>query len=285
MTFYVTRSLQIALMLSMFAAAPCSLSASPPTSGKPATAEPARPPQTVLLDAWFNSQQRKSASGQMEYYHYKWNDASDSGFSLLGQAFREDGVATKTLYTAPTRGNLTAAQYYIIVSPDNATKSPHPHYMTSTAALQTAGWVKAGGVLLLLENDPANADIVHLDLLADIFGLHFNNVLVHHVVDRNLEMGRIDVPGGGAVFSLPHTLFMKDTCSLSLSGHAVAVLQDKGIVLMATAKYGKGTVFAVTDPWLYNEYTNGKNLPAEYDNLAAGKELVRWLIEQHAKAD
>ena len=233
-----------------------------------------------MLDAWFNSQQRKNASGQMEYFHYKWDDTSDSGFSLLGQVFRDDGVATKTLYTAPTHSNLAGAQYYTIVSPDNVAKNPHAHFMTGASARQIAAWVKAGGVLLLLENDPANADIVHLDKLADIFGLHFNNVLVHHVVGRDLEMGRIDVRGG-AVFSHAHTLFMKDTCSLSLSGHAVAVLQDKGIILMATAKYGKGTVFAVTDPWLYNEYTNGKSLPANYDNLAAGKELVRWLIEQH----
>ncbi len=25
---------------------------------------------------------------------------------------------------------------------------------------------------------------------------------------------------------------------------------------MATAKYGKGTVYAMVDPWLYNEYTD-----------------------------
>jgi unsaturated rhamnogalacturonyl hydrolase len=49
---------------------------------------------------------------------------------------------------------------------------------------------------------------------------------------------------------------------------------------MATAKYGKGTVFATVDPWLYNEYTDGRKLGAEYDNFAAGKELVRWIFTQ-----
>ena len=49
---------------------------------------------------------------------------------------------------------------------------------------------------------------------------------------------------------------------------------------MATAKFGKGTVFAIVDPWLYNEYTDGRKLPAEYDNYAAGKELVRWILRQ-----
>jgi unsaturated rhamnogalacturonyl hydrolase len=42
-------------------------------------------------------------------------------------------------------------------------------------------------------------------------------------------------------------------------------------------------VFAVTDPWLYNEYTDGNKLPPEYDNFAAGNELVQWLIDQRAK--
>ena len=49
---------------------------------------------------------------------------------------------------------------------------------------------------------------------------------------------------------------------------------------MASAKYGKGTVFAVADPWVYNEYTNGQNLPPEYDNLGGAVELVNWLVKQ-----
>jgi unsaturated rhamnogalacturonyl hydrolase len=57
------------------------------------------------------------------------------------------------------------------------------------------------------------------------------------------------------------------------------VLQDRGDILMATAKYGRGTVFAVADPWIYNEYTNG-HLPPEYDNLAGAAELVQWLVNQ-----
>ena len=46
------------------------------------------------------------------------------------------------------------------------------------------------------------------------------------------------------------------------------------------AKYGKGTVYAMVDPWLYNEYTDGRKLPAMYDNLAGGEELVRWALKQ-----
>ena len=234
----------------------------------------------VVVDAWFNSQQRTNAAGQMEYFHYKWDDVSNSGFFLFGQVFRGFGMATDTLYSAPTVANLKKAQIYIIVSPDIPAKNPHPHYVQAEDARQVAEWVKGGGVLLLMGNDPANGELEHLDQLADTFGIHFNPVLSHHVVGKDHEPGRIPVAGGGAVFRFPHLFYMKDTCTISVKGPAVPVLQDRGDVLMATAKYGKGTVFAVADPWIYNEYTNGQNLPPEYDNLAGAVELVRWLVKQ-----
>ncbi|HKO14235.1 MAG TPA: hypothetical protein VJV22_19860, partial [Acidobacteriaceae bacterium] len=137
-----------------------------------------------------------------------------------------------------------------------------------------------GGVLVLMENDPDNADITHLDTLADKFGLHFNNVLVHHVVGDEFATGRIDVRTALAPFTHPHVLYMKDTCSLALSKSANPLLVWKGDTLMAVARYGKGTVVAVTDPWLYNEYTDGRKLPPDYDNFAAGMDFVGWLLDQ-----
>ena len=233
----------------------------------------------VLLDAWYNSQRRRNAAGESELYHYKWNDTADSGYSLFGQIFRSDGVATLTLESAPTLAKLKDAKVYIIVSPDNPAKNPQPHYMNVAEADQIAAWVRGGGVLLILENDPANADIPHMDILADRFGLHFNNVLVHHVIGDDFPMGRIDVRTPAPPFTHPHVLYMKDTCSLTLSKGARPLLRWKGDTLMATARYGSGTAVAVTDPWLYNEYTNGR-LPSEYDNYAAGKEFVHWLLQQ-----
>jgi unsaturated rhamnogalacturonyl hydrolase len=73
---------------------------------------------------------------------------------------------------------------------------------------------------------------------------------------------------------------MKDVCTISVSGPAKPVLAEGDDIFMAVAKYGKGTVYAVVDPWLYNEYTDGRKLPALYDNYAAGKELARWILEQ-----
>jgi unsaturated rhamnogalacturonyl hydrolase len=237
----------------------------------------------VLLDAWYNSQQRKNAAGQLESYHYKWNDFSNSGYSLLGHMLRSRGLKAETLPAAPTSENLRDASYYLIVSPDIPVKNPNPHYMTSADAEAIAGWVRRGGVLILMENDPPNADLEHLNLLADRFGIHFDNVLHHHILGEHVEDGRIPVAGGGPLFERPHTLYMKDTCAISLSGSATALLHDRGDVMMATARYGRGTVFAAVDPWLYNEYTDGRNNPAiysQFDNFAAGTELVRWLIQQ-----
>ena len=43
-------------------------------------------------------------------------------------------------------------------------------------------------------------------------------------------------------------------------------MQHKGDVIMATARFGRGTVFALGDSWPYNEYVDGRKLPAEFEN-------------------
>ena len=90
------------------------------------------------------------------------------------------------------------------------------------------------------------------------------------------------IPGAGPIFHNPHTAYVKEICTIAVKSPAVSLLTDRGDILMAKAKYGKGTVFATVDPWLYNEYTAGRKLPAGYDNYAAGKELARWILEQVA---
>jgi unsaturated rhamnogalacturonyl hydrolase len=48
---------------------------------------------------------------------------------------------------------------------------------------------------------------------------------------------------------------------------------------MAVARLGKGSVFAVGDPWLYNEYVDGRKLPPEFENYKAATDLSRWLLK------
>lgn len=280
----ILRTFPVAFSLSLCSTAtPQQLSSSvksPAMQSAPVPAATTVRVERVIVDAWFNSQQRLNAAGRNEYFHYKWNDQSDSGFSIFGQMFLSDGATLDTLYRAPTTDRLDTAQIYIIVSPDNPAKNPHPHYVQPNDADQVVAWVKQGGVLVLMENDPANADINHLNLIGDRFGIHFDEVLKHNVIGNQLAPGYIPVSSGGLLFQHSHTLYMKDTCGMSVKYPASPLLEDKAGIVMATAKYGKGTVFAVVDPWLYNEYTDPrKNLPQQ-DNYEAGKEFVHWLLKQ-----
>jgi len=180
----------------------------------------------------------------------------------------------------PTVKNLQQAQVYIIVSPDIPVKNPKSNYMRAEDAAEIAEWVKAGGVLVIMENDPGNADIEHLNLLSEHFGIHFNNVLRNTVDGNKFEMGKVEIPGGGPIFHDAHNAYLKEICTITTTAPATSQLIDRGDTLMATAKYGKGTVYATVDPWIYNEYLDGRKLPASFDNYAAAKELVRWILTQ-----
>jgi len=235
---------------------------------------------TVLVDGWFNSQQRTDGFGQKVYFHYKWNTWDEPGYSLFGHIFRNYGADTAELDAEPTAASLRNSQVYVIVSPDNLDKNPHPHYANAEDAAQIAQWVKAGGVLMIMENDTSYADLEHFNVVSEEFGIHFNSVLRKHVIGTNWEQGKIVIDGEGPIFHHPHTIYVKDVCTISVSGPAHVALSEGSDIFMATAKYGKGTVYAMVDPWLYNEYTDGRKLPASYDNFAAGNELVRWVLEQ-----
>ncbi len=235
---------------------------------------------TVLLDGWFNSQKRTDAFGKEVLFHYKWDTQDHPGYSLFGHIFRNFGAETKVLDAEPTLENLRKAQVYMIASPDNQDKNPHPNYATARDATQIAEWVKAGGVLAIMENDTSFADLDHFNVVAEKFGMHFNSVLRKHVIGTNWEQGKIVLDGSGPIFHHPHTIYVKDVCTISVKVPAVSTLNEDDDIYMATGKFGKGTVYAFVDPWLYNEYTDGRALPAEYNNYAGGVELVRWLLQQ-----
>jgi len=88
------------------------------------------------------------------------------------------------------------------------------------------------------------------------------------------------VTQGNAIFKTARQLYLKEISTLSLAPPAKALLQHNGDVIMATARFGRGTVFAVGDPWLYNEYVDGRKLPAEFENYKAARDLSRWLLQQ-----
>jgi unsaturated rhamnogalacturonyl hydrolase len=232
------------------------------------------------MDAWFNSQTRKNALGQSELYHYKWDDDSASGYSLFGRAFESYGVSLATLPAAPTAAALAKASIYLIASPDIPAKNPAPHYMDKPSGDAIEAWVRSGGVLLLFSNDRDNTEFTHFNTLADRFGIHFNPVLSHHVVGDDHSTGEVVIPPANTgIFGEGFTAFMKDTSSITVSGPARAVVTDHGDIMIAISHVGKGVVLAVTDPWVYNEYADGRKM-RQYDGFEAAQDLAAWAARQ-----
>jgi len=236
--------------------------------------------QTVTLDYYFNHEVHKGKSGQQERYHYMWEDKENTGFSILGDAFKSNGAKLKSLDEAPTIADLKGTDIYIIVDPDTKKESPNPNYIEEKDITEIEKWVKAGGVLVMMANDSANVELPHFNNLAAKFGMHFNDDLQNHVIDDNHFQDGGVITANNPIFKTADKIFMKDVCSIGLTGPARAGLKNSnGAVIIAIAKYGKGTVFAVGDPWLYNEYVNGR-LPPGYENKKAADDVAGWLIKQ-----
>jgi len=55
-------------------------------------------------------------------------------------------------------------------------------------------------------------------------------------------------------------------------------LTENGKVLIAEANYGKVYVFAIGDPWIYNEYIDHDRLPIGFENRKAAENLTDYLL-------
>jgi unsaturated rhamnogalacturonyl hydrolase len=236
--------------------------------------------QVFLLDDYYNAEKKKDIRGVEYAYHYKWPEMYNNGFSFLGNVVTSNGLQTKTLSEAPTLSRLNDASIYMIVDADNVGDNPTPNYMSDKDAQEIYNWVKAGGVLVLFHNDKPNADFTSFNKLSDLFGIHFNEDTHNRVVGKDYEGGKIVVPAGNQILKNVQTIYQKEVCSITVKAPAQPVLTKGELVIFATAKIGKGTVFATGDPWLYNEYTDGRMLPSMYQNAEAANDLVKWLIAQ-----
>lgn len=237
--------------------------------------------RTVMLDSYFNNETKVDQSGHTVSWHYKWNERANGGFSFLNDVFTNAGFKTKTLNQSPTSANLKGASIYIIVDPDFEKENPKPNFVNSTAINELTTWVKGGGILVLMANDAPNSELTHFNELAAKFGVFFKGDSKGTVpVATNFETAKVVVPAGNEIFSAKN-LFIKEYSSLKLSNTAKSLLKDAtGDDVMSVTKFGKGKVFVIGDPWLYNEYVDGRKLPTTYDNLGAAKEWVRWLAER-----
>ncbi|MXV49484.1 glycoside hydrolase family 88 protein [Pedobacter sp. HMF7647] len=237
--------------------------------------------KTVLLDNYFNNEfYKEPLTGNTEPFHYLWHERDNNGFQLLGSFFTRIGAKLETLKGAPTAATLKNASIYIIVDPDSKKETENPNYVQPENIKPIADWVKNGGVLLLMGNDSLNCELPHFNKLAETFGIHFDQTkITNHVVGNDFAAGTIDIAPGNDIFKETRKVYLKDIAALELKKPAKPMLTSKGNVIVASAKYGKGTVLAVGDPWLYNEYTDGRR-DHDYDNSKAAKEITLWLVKQ-----
>jgi unsaturated rhamnogalacturonyl hydrolase len=236
----------------------------------------------VVLDNFFNNEKKADKeTGEVKSWHYTWEDTTSGGFSLLGEMFTKQGATISSLKNAPTKKDLKNTNIYIIVDPDIDKEAfgGKANLIDPATIKNLTEWVKKGGVLVLLSNDHGNSEFEHFNKLAGEFGIHFNDDSYNRVQGREFEQGAVNVPVGNEIFSA-QKLYMKEVSSIDVKSPAKAILSAEGKSIAAIAKFGKGTVFALGDPWCYNEYTDGKKLTPDFTNYHGAEELVKWLLKQ-----
>lgn len=233
---------------------------------------PAQP--VAALDNWFN-RETNVKTGQP--FHYLWTDTEWSGYSRWGEIFTSMGSKITTI-EKPVASVLKNIDVYIIVDPDTTTESPSPNYIMADDIKAIKKWVKKGGVLAVLANDAPNCEFTHLNRLMKNFGMQFNHVTLHPVPGTDFEKGASTEFEDHPVFKGVSKIYIKEVSDIRLSGKAQPILMEKGKVLIAETNYGKGYVFAIGDPWIYNEYIDHDRLPSGFENRKAAENLTGFLL-------
>jgi hypothetical protein len=233
----------------------------------------------VGLDNWFN---RETNANTGKPYHYIWTDTENSGYSRWGEIFRTNGASITTI-EKPGKAALSKINVYIIVDPDTTTESKSPNYILTDDIKAIVKWVKKGGVLAVLANDGPNCEFTHLNQLMKKFGMTFNHVTLHPVTGTDFEMGACTNLPQHPLFAGISKIYIKEVADINLSGSAKAILSENGKVLMAETNCGKGYVFAIGDPWIYNEYIDHDRLPDSFQNRKAAENLANLLIAKVKK--
>jgi unsaturated rhamnogalacturonyl hydrolase len=236
-------------------------------------------------DYFYNHQVR---NGQQ--FHYIWDDAAISGYSKFGDLWKQYGATITKVDKAPTRADLDKLSVYIIVNPSTPKNAADgkPNYMQAADADVIESWVKDGGVLLLFSNDKNNTEFEHFNILVSRFGMSFNGDLrneVPTVADRARGSFNVaELAPNEPLFENVKMIYMKEISTITVKPPAKAILvadneQHTGKDnIIATAKVGKGFVFAVGDPWFYNEYIDVTSPGLPLENRKTAMNLIRWIL-------
>jgi unsaturated rhamnogalacturonyl hydrolase len=243
----------------------------------------------VLMDNYFNRENHTDAFGNNVVFHYKWWERDNGGYSFVDHIIHQLGGSTALLDGPPTKKSLKNAAVYVLIDPDWPKENKKPNYIQAQDIKAICNYVKKGGVLLLMANDSNNVEFEHFNQLAQNFGFKWNINVRHDVKNDHFEEGVVDLSQMPEIFGNTGKGYIKQLCTQTLittpqnDVDIKAVYKENGEILMTVAHYGKGTVFAVGDPWFYNEYVDGRKLPPTYKNYEAAKALFSWLLNASKK--
>ena len=134
--------------------------------------------------------------------------------------------------------------------------------------------------MVMMANDSNNVEFKNYNKLAEKFGIKWNENVRHDVKNDQFEQGAVDLTKANSIFKTAKKAYIKQLCTQELVKPAQSIYTENGEVMMSVSRVGKGTVFAVGDPWFYNEYVDGRKLPDDFENFIAAKDLMKWLLQQ-----
>lgn len=221
----------------------------------------ARAGNVVALDGFHNNESKMPD-------HYAWDGTRNGGFSELAKLLTGLGAELRTIRERVTPTTLKGVKVFIIVDPDTPAETDDPKYIETSEIQAIERWVRAGGRLVLLGNDKGNAEFEHLNQLAKRFGIEFLEETWPKVQGKGILVAK----GEGPYFDGAPEAYLVEVAPLKLTGAAKPILVDQGTPIMAESTAGKGRVFAVGDPWIYNEYIDRK------DNRSIATRLFKDLL-------
>ena len=202
----------------------------------------------VALDNFHNNESKMPD-------HYTWDGTRNGGFSELAKVLKGMNAELRTVRERVTAASLKGVKVFIIVDPDTPAETANPQYIEKSESDAIESWVRGGGRLVLLGNDKGNAEFEHMNQLAARFGIEFLEDTYPKVQGKGILIAK----GAGTYFEGAPEVYLVEVAPLKLSGDAQPVLTDNGAVIMAEAAVGNGQVFALGDPWIYNEYIDKKD--------------------------
>jgi unsaturated rhamnogalacturonyl hydrolase len=222
---------------------------------------PLRAQTVVALDGYHNNERPMPE-------HYQWEGTTPGSFSKLANGFREHDVEVRTLRAPIDAASLQGINLLIIVDPDTPAETPEPKYIEDAEIEALGKWVNDGGRLVLLGNDKGHAEFTHFNRLASRFGIRF----LEETYPKTSGKAILVASGKHAIFEGGLQAYLVEVAPLKLVAPAEPMLTHEGTDVMALAHVGRGMVFALGDPWLYDEYIERN------DNVRIATNLFTMLL-------